>query len=61
MIDAVVPYTLPEAKDHSFFYIAQHIAPSLEAKMHRHEAWELYCVTQGKGVRMTGDTILPFA
>lgn len=59
--DAVIPYSLPEEKDHSFFFIAQHIAPSLEAKMHRHEAWELYCVTHGRGVRMTGDTMLPFA
>ncbi|WP_367280245.1 AraC family ligand binding domain-containing protein [uncultured Muribaculum sp.] len=48
-------------KDHSFFFISQHIAPSLEAKMHRHEAWELYFVTHGSGVRMTGDTLMPFA
>lgn len=60
MKDAVIPYTLPEVSDHSFLFISQHIAPALEAKMHRHEAWELYCVTRGKGVRMTGDTILPF-
>ena len=55
MKDTVIPYTLPEVNDHSFFYIAQHVAPDLEAKMHRHEAWELYFVTHGKGVRMTGD------
>lgn len=61
MDDAVIPYTLPEVKDHSFFFISQHIAPSLEAKMHRHEAWELYFVTHGNGVRMTGDTLMPFA
>lgn len=60
MRDAVIPYTLPEVKDHSFFFISQHIAPSLEAKMHRHEAWELYYVTGGNGVRMTGDTLMPF-
>lgn len=60
MRDAVIPYTLPEVKDHSFFFISQHIAPSLEAKMHRHEAWELYFVTHGNGVRMTGDTLMPF-
>lgn len=34
------------------FHNPQHIAPSLEAKMHRHEAWELYFVTHGNGVRM---------
>lgn len=60
MKDAVIPYTLPEVKDHSFFFISQHIAPSLEAGMHRHEAWELYYVTHGKGIRMTGDTLMPF-
>lgn len=60
MRDAVIPYTLPEVKDHSFFFISQHIAPGLEAKMHRHEAWELYFVTHGNGVRMTGDTLMPF-
>lgn len=60
MDDAVIPYTLPEVKDHSFFFISQHIAQSLEAKMHRHEAWELYYVTGGNGVRMTGDTLMPF-
>lgn len=61
MRDAVIPYTLPEVKDHSFVYISQHIAPSLEAKMHRHEAWELYFVTHGSGIRMTGDTLMPFS
>ena len=59
MDDAVIPYTLPEVKDHSFFFISQHIAPSIEAKMHRHDAWELYFVTHGNGVRMTGGQILP--
>ena len=61
MIDAVIPYTLPEVKDHSFFFISQHIAPALEAKIHRHEAWELYYVTCGRGTRMTGDTLMPFS
>lgn len=61
MKDAVIPYTLPEVKDHSFFFISQHINPRLEASMHRHEAWELYYVTHGKGIRMTGDTMMPFA
>lgn len=61
MKDAVIPYTLPEVNDHSFFFISQHITPALEAKMHRHEAWELYYVTHGYGSRMTGDTIMPFS
>ncbi len=61
MKDAAIPYTLPEVNDHSFFFICQHISPSLEAGLHRHDAWELYYVLRGKGVRMTGDTILPFA
>ncbi len=60
MKDAVIPYTLPEVKDHSFFFISQHVAPSLEAGMHKHEAWELYYVTHGNGIRMTGDTLMPF-
>lgn len=60
MKDAVIPYTLPEVKNHSFFFISQHITPELEAKMHRHEAWELYFVTRGNGIRMTGDTLMPF-
>ena len=60
MIDAVVPYTLPEVKNHSFFFISQSIRPELEAKMHRHKAWELYCVTCGCGTRTTGDTIMSF-
>lgn len=61
MKDVVIPYTLPEVKDHSFFFIAQHVRPDVEAKMHRHEAWELYYVTRGCGVRMTGDTLMPFS
>lgn len=58
--DIAIPYTLPEVNDHSFFFIAQHIIPALEAKMHRHEAWELYLVIHGHGTRMTGDTLMPF-
>lgn len=61
MKDTAIPYTLPEVNDHSFFFISQQIAPTLEAKMHRHDAWELYYVTHGHGMRMTGDTWMPFA
>lgn len=60
MDDAVIPYELPEAEDHSFFFIAQRIKTELEAKLHRHDAWELYCVTHGYGNRIAGDTMQPF-
>lgn len=61
MKDIVIPYALPEVKDHSFFFIPQHVSPRLEAGLHQHKAWELYFVTHGNGIRMTGDTIMPFA
>lgn len=61
MNDTVVPYELPEENDHSFFFIHQHIPPALEAKLHSHDAWELYCVTRGRGLRTVGDTVLPFS
>lgn len=44
MEDTAVPYELPEAENHSFFFIDQRVEPSLEAKLHRHDAWELYYV-----------------
>ena len=59
--DAAIPYELPEVENHSFFFIDQHIDVRLEAKLHRHDAWELYCVMQGHGMRMAGDTLQPFA
>lgn len=61
MKDAVIPYTLPEVANHSFFFISQRIAPKLEAQLHRHEAWELYYVVNGKGIRTTGDNVMPFS
>ncbi len=33
----------------------------MEAKLHRHDAWELYYVLQGYGTRTAGDTLQPFA
>ena len=60
MEDVIILYTLPETENHSFFFIDQRIDARLEAKLHRHDAWELYCVLQGKGTRMAGDTLLPF-
>lgn len=59
--DTAIPYELPEAENHSFFFIDQRVEPSLEAKLHRHDAWELYYVVHGKGNRMAGDTLQPFA
>ena len=32
----------------------------LEAKLHRHDVWELYYVLQGRGTRTAGDTVQPF-
>lgn len=61
MEDAIIPYELPETENHSFFFIDQRIDVRLEAKLHRHDAWELYYVVQGHGTRMAGDTLQPFA
>ena len=61
MEDTAIPYKLPEAENHSFFFIDQRVEPSLEAKLHRHDAWELYYVVHGQGNRMAGDTLQPFA
>ena len=61
MEDTIIPYELPETENHSFFFIDQLIDMRLEAKLHQHDAWELYCVLQGNGTRMAGDTLLPFA
>lgn len=61
MEDAVIPYELPETENHSFFFIDQRVDIRIEAKLHQHDAWELYYVIQGHGVRMAGDTLLPFA
>ncbi len=61
MEEAAIPYQLPEPENHSFFFIDQRIDTRLEAKLHRHDAWELYCVLKGKGTRMAGDMLMPFA
>ncbi len=60
MEDTAIPYELPEVENHSFFFIDQRVEPSLEAKLHRHDAWELYYVVHGQGNRMAGDTLQPF-
>lgn len=60
MEDTAIPYELPEVENHSFFFIDQRVEPSLEAKLHRHDAWELYYVVHGKGIRMAGDTLQHF-
>lgn len=61
MEDIAIPYELPEVENHSFFFIDQRVEISLEAKLHRHDAWELYYVVHGHGNRMAGGTLQPFA
>lgn len=61
MEDTAIPYELPEVENHSFFFIDQRVEPNIEAKLHRHDAWELYYVVQGQGCRMAGDMLQPFA
>ena len=61
MDDTAIPYRLPETENHSFFFIDQRVEPGIEAKLHRHDAWELYCVVHGRGRRTAGDTLQPFA
>ncbi|MGM9798824.1 MAG: AraC family transcriptional regulator [Parabacteroides sp.] len=60
MEDTAIPYELPEVENHSFFFIDQRVEPHLEAKLHQHDAWELYHVVHGAGNRLTGDTLQPF-
>ncbi|HJD95984.1 MAG TPA: AraC family transcriptional regulator [Bacteroides togonis] len=60
MEDAIIPYELPEVENHSFFFIDQRVEVSLEAKLHQHDAWELYYVVHGQGNRMAGDVLQPF-
>ena len=43
----ITPYELPDVKNHSFFFVDARINPNIEAKLHRHDAWELYYVIQG--------------
>lgn len=61
MEDIAIPYELPEVENHSFFFIDQRVKTSIEAKLHRHDAWELYYVVHGQGNRMAGDTLQHFA
>ena len=60
MEDTAIPYELPEVENHSFFFIDQRVETGLEAKLHQHDAWELYYVVHGYGNRMAGDTLQPF-
>lgn len=61
MEDTAIPYELPEVENHSFFFIDQRVETNIEAKLHRHDAWELYYVVHGYGNRMAGDTLQPFS
>lgn len=60
MDEAIIPYELPNRENHSFFFIDQQIDSRTEAKLHEHDAWELYYVIDGSGNRTAGDTVLPF-
>ena len=57
---AVTPYELPDTTNHSFFFVDADLPPDLEAKLHRHDAWELFYVVRGHGHRTAGDTLQPF-
>ena len=57
----VTPYELPDPDNHSFFFVEAALPPALEARLHRHEAWELLWVTRGSGRRTAGDTTQDFA
>lgn len=58
--ETVTPYELPDRANHSFFFVDVRILPAEEAKLHRHDAWELLYVIQGRGNRVAGDTVQPF-
>lgn len=52
MEEIIIPYELPEVENHSFFFIDQRVDTHIEAKLHQHDAWELYYVLHGYGTRM---------
>lgn len=56
MESTAIPYELPDMDNHSFFFINQSVTPEIEAKLHQHDAWELYFVVKGSGTRIAGDT-----
>jgi AraC-like DNA-binding protein len=60
MEETVIPYELPEQANHSFFFIDQRLDFNMEAPLHQHDAWELYCVLHGHGNRTAGDSLQPF-
>lgn len=61
MEEVITPYHLPNTENHSFFFVDIRISPKLEAKLHQHDAWELYYVIHGYGNRIAGDTIQSFS
>ncbi len=61
MEETVTPYELPDRANHSFFFVDVRIPLAEEAKLHRHDAWELLYVIHGRGNRTAGDTVQPFA
>ncbi len=61
MEEIIIPYELLEVETHSFFFIDQRVETQIEAKLHQHDAWELYYVLHGYGTRMAGDTLQTFS
>ncbi|MVT07824.1 AraC family transcriptional regulator [Chitinophaga tropicalis] len=61
MEETIIPYELPNTENHSFFFVDVRISPEIEAKLHQHDAWELYYVIRGYGSRIAGDTVQPFS
>lgn len=58
--DPVIPFELPDVKNHSFFFIDQTLAPEAEAPLHQHEAWEVICVRKGSGKLIVGEDYRDF-
>lgn len=61
MEETITPYELPEVENHSFFFVNRFLEINVEAKLHRHNAWELYYVVHGYGNRIAGDMLQPFS
>ena len=55
LVDPIIPYELPDKANHSFFFIDQAVRPASEAKLHRHDAWELVVVKSGAGEFLVGN------
>ena len=52
---------IARSREPFIFFIDQRIETHVEAKLHQHDAWELYYVLHGYGTRMAGDTLQSFS